>query len=43
MNVVDFCSAVVENILPLAEAWRGHEISQSGHARGKISLRVLEA
>jgi NADPH:quinone reductase-like Zn-dependent oxidoreductase len=35
--------AVVENNLPLAEARRGHEISQSGHARGKISLRVLEA
>jgi NADPH:quinone reductase-like Zn-dependent oxidoreductase len=35
--------AVVETVLPLAEARRGDEISQSGHARGKISLRVLEA
>jgi NADPH:quinone reductase-like Zn-dependent oxidoreductase len=33
--------AVVETVLPLAEARRGQEISQSGHARGKIVLRVL--
>jgi NADPH:quinone reductase-like Zn-dependent oxidoreductase len=33
--------AVVETILPLVEARRAHEISQSGHARGKIVLRVL--
>ena len=32
--------AVIETILPLAEARRGHEISQSGHARGKIVLRI---
>ena len=32
--------AVVETILPLAEARRGQEISQSGHARGKIVLRI---
>jgi NADPH:quinone reductase-like Zn-dependent oxidoreductase len=31
---------VVETILPLAEARHGQEISQSGHARGKIVLRV---
>ena len=35
--------ATVETVLPLTEARRGHEIIQSGHARGKISLRVLEA
>jgi NADPH:quinone reductase-like Zn-dependent oxidoreductase len=33
--------AVVETILPLAEARRGQEISQSGHARGKIALQVV--
>lgn len=32
--------AVVENVLPLAEARRAHELSQSGHVRGKIVLRV---
>jgi NADPH:quinone reductase-like Zn-dependent oxidoreductase len=31
---------VVETILPLTEARRAHEISQSGHARGKIVLLV---
>ena len=31
---------IVENILPLAEVRRAHKISQSGHARGKIVLRV---
>ncbi len=29
---------VVETVLPLAEARRAHELSQSGHARGKIVL-----
>ena len=33
--------AVVETVLPLPAARRGQEISQSGHARGKIVLRVL--
>jgi NADPH:quinone reductase-like Zn-dependent oxidoreductase len=33
--------AVVETILPLSEARRAQEISQSGHARGKIVLRVV--
>jgi NADPH:quinone reductase-like Zn-dependent oxidoreductase len=33
--------AIVETILPLPEARHGHEISQSGHARGKIALRIL--
>src|SRR5712672_1696972 len=31
---------VVETVLPLAEARRAHELSQSGHARGKIVLKV---
>jgi NADPH:quinone reductase-like Zn-dependent oxidoreductase len=31
---------VVETILPLAEARRAHELSETGHARGKIVLKV---
>jgi NADPH:quinone reductase-like Zn-dependent oxidoreductase len=31
---------VIETILPLAEARRAHELSQSGHARGKIVLKA---
>ena len=31
---------VVDTVLPLAEARRAHELSQSGHARGKIVLKV---
>ncbi len=31
----------VETVLPLAEARRAHELSQTGHARGKIILRVV--
>jgi NADPH:quinone reductase-like Zn-dependent oxidoreductase len=31
---------VVENIFALSEARRAHELSQSGHVRGKIVLRV---
>ena len=31
---------VVETVLPLAEARRAHELSETGHARGKIVLRV---
>jgi NADPH:quinone reductase-like Zn-dependent oxidoreductase len=30
----------VETVLPLADARRAHEISQTGHTRGKIVLRV---
>jgi NADPH:quinone reductase-like Zn-dependent oxidoreductase len=30
----------VSTILPLAEAARAHELSQTGHVRGKIVLRV---
>jgi NADPH:quinone reductase-like Zn-dependent oxidoreductase len=33
---------VVSTILPLAEARQGHELSESGHARGEIVLRVVE-
>ena len=31
---------VVETVLPLAEARRAHELSQSGHTRGKIVLKA---
>jgi NADPH:quinone reductase-like Zn-dependent oxidoreductase len=31
---------VVETVLPLAEARRAHELSETGHARGKIVLEV---
>jgi NADPH:quinone reductase-like Zn-dependent oxidoreductase len=31
---------VVDTVLPLAEARRAHELSQSGHARGKIVLKA---
>lgn len=31
---------VVETVLPLAEARRAHELSQTGHARGKIVLKA---
>ncbi len=39
---IDFgkVKTVVETVLPLAEARRAHELSQSGHARGKIVLKV---
>jgi len=33
---------VVETVLPLAEARRAHEMSQMGHARGKIVLKIRE-
>jgi NADPH:quinone reductase-like Zn-dependent oxidoreductase len=32
--------AIVETILPLADATRGQELSEHGHTRGKIVLRV---
>ncbi|MFZ3376791.1 MAG: NADP-dependent oxidoreductase [Chthoniobacterales bacterium] len=31
---------VIDRILPLSEARRAHELSQSGHTHGKIALRV---
>ena len=32
----------IDRILPLSEARRAHELSQNGHVRGKIVLRVKE-
>ena len=32
---------VVETVLPLSEARHAHELSQAGHTRGKIVLRVV--
>jgi NADPH:quinone reductase-like Zn-dependent oxidoreductase len=42
-NLVDSgkLKPVVETVLPLPEARRAHELSQTGHMRGKIVLRVL--
>jgi NADPH:quinone reductase-like Zn-dependent oxidoreductase len=42
-NLVDSgkLKPVVETVLPLSEARRAHELSQTGHMRGKIVLRVL--
>src|SRR5256714_4155047 len=31
---------IIDRILPLSEARRGHELSQSGHTHGKITMRV---
>jgi NADPH:quinone reductase-like Zn-dependent oxidoreductase len=31
---------VINRILPMSEARRAHELSQSGHTHGKIALRV---
>jgi len=33
--------AIVETILPLSDATRGQELSERGHVRGKIVLRVV--
>lgn len=33
--------AVVETVLPLSEAGKAHELSESGHTRGKIVLKIL--
>jgi NADPH:quinone reductase-like Zn-dependent oxidoreductase len=33
--------AIVETILPLSDATRGQELSERGHTRGKIVLRVV--
>src|SRR5882724_3368648 len=33
---------VIDRILPLSEVLRAHELSQSGHIRGKIVLRVKD-
>ena len=41
-NIIDSgkLAPVINRILPLSEARRAHELSQSGHTRGKIALRV---
>jgi NADPH:quinone reductase-like Zn-dependent oxidoreductase len=31
---------IIDRVLPLSEARRAHELSQSGHSHGKIALRV---
>ena len=33
--------AIVETVLPLSDATRGQELSERGHQRGKIVLRVI--
>jgi len=33
--------AIVQTVLPLSDATRGQELSQRGHTRGKIVLRVI--
>jgi NADPH:quinone reductase-like Zn-dependent oxidoreductase len=33
--------SIVETVLPLSEARRAHELSQTGHTHGKIVLRVV--
>jgi NADPH:quinone reductase-like Zn-dependent oxidoreductase len=33
----------IDRVLPLSEARRAHELSESGHVRGKIVLRVKDA
>jgi NADPH:quinone reductase-like Zn-dependent oxidoreductase len=33
---------IVTTVLPLADARKAHEMSESGHTRGKIVLRVAE-
>jgi NADPH:quinone reductase-like Zn-dependent oxidoreductase len=37
----DKLKAIVETILPLSDATRGQELSERGHTRGKIVLRVI--
>jgi NADPH:quinone reductase-like Zn-dependent oxidoreductase len=32
----------IDRVLPLSEARRAHELSQDGHIRGKIVLRVKD-
>ena len=39
---VEKLKAIVETILPLSDATRGQELSERGHVRGKIVLRVIE-
>ena len=37
----DKLNTLVETILPLSDATRGHELSERGHTCGKIVLRVV--
>jgi len=37
----DKLKVIVETVLPLSDATRGQELSQRGHTRGKIVLRVI--
>jgi NADPH:quinone reductase-like Zn-dependent oxidoreductase len=37
----DKLKAIVETVLPLSDATRGQELSERGHTRGKIVLRVV--
>ena len=37
----DKLRAIVDTVLPLAEARRAQELSQAGHTRGKIILRII--
>jgi NADPH:quinone reductase-like Zn-dependent oxidoreductase len=41
-ELIDFgyVRPVVETVLPLSHAKRAHQISEAGHARGKIVLSV---
>jgi len=41
-NLVDLgkLKPIVETVLPLSEARKAHELNESGHARGKIVLKV---
>jgi NADPH:quinone reductase-like Zn-dependent oxidoreductase len=41
-NIIDSgkLAPVIDRILPLSEARRAHDLSQSGHTHGKIALRV---
>jgi NADPH:quinone reductase-like Zn-dependent oxidoreductase len=39
----DKLKTLVETILPHSDATRGHELSERGHTRGKIVLRVVLA
>jgi NADPH:quinone reductase-like Zn-dependent oxidoreductase len=37
----DKLKVIVETVLPLSDATRGQELSERGHTRGKIVLRVV--
>jgi NADPH:quinone reductase-like Zn-dependent oxidoreductase len=35
-------TVIAETVLPLAEARKAHELSQTGHVKGKIVLEVIK-